>query len=126
MFGSGTVAPPARSLNHFNPAREKTVPPASPANWTFLTNHSHVLLCLVADGNPRVRDLAQKVGITERAVLKILGDLEAGGVIERERDGRRNRYRVQLNVALRHNLEAHRTVGDLVAAVHGGPGESIG
>lgn len=100
---------------------KKPVPPANSATWTFLTNHSHVLLCLVADENLRVRDLAQKVGITERAILKILGDLEAGGVIERERDGRRNRYHVRLDVALRHDLEAHRTVGDLVVAVHGAP-----
>ncbi len=100
---------------------KKPVPPVSSPTWTFLTNHSHVLLCLVADDNLRVRDLAQKVGITERAILKILGDLEAGGVIERERDGRRNRYHVRLDVALRHDLESHRTVGDLVAAVHGAP-----
>lgn len=98
---------------------KKSVPLANPTTWTFLTNHSHVLLCLVADQTLRVRDLAQKVGITERAILKILGDLEAGSVIERERDGRRNRYKVCLEVALRHDLEAHRTVGDLVAAVHG-------
>jgi DNA-binding MarR family transcriptional regulator len=98
----------------------KNPPPvANPAHWTFLTNHSHVLLCLVADEDLRVRSLAHKVGITERAILKILGDLEAGGVIERKRDGRRNRYHVRLEVALRHPLESHRTVGDLVTAVHG-------
>jgi predicted ArsR family transcriptional regulator len=96
-------------------------PPRAPSepSWTFLTNHSHVLLCLAADDSLRVRDLAEQVGITERAVLKILGELEAGGVIERERDGRRNRYRVGYEVALRHPIEAHRTVGDLIAAVHG-------
>lgn len=91
----------------------------APASWTFLTNHSHVLLCLAADDTLRVRDLAGKVGITERAVLKILGELEAGGVIERERDGRRNRYRVLHKVPLRHPIEQHRCVGDLIAAVHG-------
>ncbi len=93
--------------------------PVNSPTWTFLTNHSHVLLCLVADETLRVRDLAQKVGITERAIMKILADLEEGGVIERQRDGRRNRYRVCLDVALRHDLEAHRTVRDLVVAVHG-------
>ena len=104
---------------------KKNAQPLGSAAWTFLTNHSHVVLCLVADENLRVRDLAQKVGITERAVLKILADLEVGGVIERKRDGRRNRYRVRLEVALRHDLESHRTVGDLVAAVHGrSPGNS--
>jgi predicted ArsR family transcriptional regulator len=102
------------------PSKKKLPPPVSGASWTFLTNHSHVLLCLAADDSLRVRDLADKVGITERAVLKILSELEAGGVIEREREGRRNRYRVQHNAQLRHDLEAHRTVGDLIAAVHGG------
>jgi predicted ArsR family transcriptional regulator len=101
------------------PSKKKTPRPSAEAAWTFLTNHSHVLLCLAADDSLRVRDLAQKVGITERAVLKILADLEAGGVIERERDGRRNRYSVCFDVALRHDIEAHRTVGDLIAAVHG-------
>lgn len=101
------------------PSKKKITPPASGASWTFLTNHSHVLLSLAADDSLRVRDLAQKVGITERAVLKILSELEAGGVIERAREGRRNRYRVLHGTRLRHELEAHRTVGDLIAAVHG-------
>ncbi len=102
------------------PSKKKTPEPAAGSSWTFLTNHSHVLLCLASDDSLRVRDLALKVGITERAVLKILADLEEGGVIERERDGRRNRYSVRLDAALRHDLEAHRTVGDLITAVHGG------
>ncbi len=98
---------------------KKPSPSSAQSTWTFLTNHAHVAICLAADDSLRVRDLAQKVGITERAVLKILADLEAGGVIERERDGRRNRYTVCRDVALRHDLESHRTVGDLIAAVHG-------
>lgn len=102
------------------PSKKKTPPPVSTASWTFLTNHSHVLLCLAADDSLRVRDLAERVGITERAILKILSELEAGDVIEREREGRRNRYRVRFDAALRHDLESHRTVGDLIAAVHGG------
>lgn len=102
------------------PSKKKTPEPVAETTWTFLTNHSHVLLCLAADESLRVRDLAEKVGITERAVLKILADLEKGGVIERERDGRRNRYSVQFDAPLRHDLEAHRTVGDLIDAVHSG------
>jgi len=98
----------------------KVAPPPPVATWTFLTNHSHILLCLAADNSLRVRDLADKVGITERAVLKILGELESGGVIERERDGRRNRYHIRRHVPLRHPIEQHRCVGDLIAAVHGG------
>ncbi len=102
------------------PSKKKTNKTLTETTWTFLTNHSHVLLCLAADESLRVRDLAEKVGITERAVLKILADLEKGGVIERERDGRRNRYSVQFDAPLRHDLEAHRTVGDLIHAVHSG------
>ena len=107
-------------LRTIMPSKKKTkiVSPAS--GWTFLTNHSHVLLCLAADDSLRVRDLADKVGITERAVMKILSELEAGEVLERERDGRRNRYSVQFDAPLRHDLEAHRTVGDLIHAVHSG------
>ena len=101
------------------PSKKKSKKIVPAASWTFLTNHSHILICLAADDSLRVRDLAEKVGITERAVLKILSELEAGGVLEREREGRRNRYRVQHGTKLRHDLEAHRTVGDLVAAVHG-------
>jgi predicted ArsR family transcriptional regulator len=102
------------------PSKKKSPRPVAVASWTFLTNHSHVLLCLAAEDSLRVRDLAQKVGITERAVLKILSELEAGGAIEREREGRRNRYRVLHGARLRHEIESHRTVGDLIAAVHGG------
>lgn len=120
VFGcAGVVSHSGKTKTALCRSVKEPLPPVNSPSWTFLTNHSHVLLCLVSDENLRVRDLAQKVGITERAILKILGDLEAGGVIERERDGRRNRYRVRLDVALRHDLESHRTVGDLVAAVHG-------
>ncbi len=103
----------------YMPSKKKSEKVLPASGWTFLTNHSHVLLCLAADDSLRVRDLADKVGITERAVLKILSELESGGVLERERDGRRNRYRILHRVPLRHAIEQHRTVGDLIAAVHG-------
>lgn len=83
--------------------------------WTFLTNHAHVLLCLAADPEVRLRDVAETVGITERAVQHIVGDLESGGAITRERVGRRNRYAVHPNVKLRHPVEAAHTVGELLA-----------
>jgi len=85
------------------------------ARWTFLTNHAHVLLGLTRDPSARVRDLAAVVGITERAVHQILSDLEDGGVIRRVRDGRRNRYEVDPEVRLRHPMEAHHRVGELLA-----------
>jgi DNA-binding MarR family transcriptional regulator len=90
---------------------------AADHGWTFLTNHSHVLLCLAADPEARLRDVAIRVGITERAVQKIIADLESGGVLEREREGRRNRYRLRPDRPLRHPVEAHRTVAALLAMV---------
>jgi DNA-binding Lrp family transcriptional regulator len=87
--------------------------------WTFLSNHGHVLVALSRDPRARLRDLAQAVGITERAVLLILSDLEAEGILERIREGRRNRYRLNLDAPLRHPLEEHRSVGELVAMVKG-------
>ncbi len=74
---------------------------ASPSrHWTFLSNHAHVLVCLAIDPDARLRDVALSVGITERAVQKIVSDLEEAGVIIRERSGRRNSYRLDLDVPL--------------------------
>jgi predicted ArsR family transcriptional regulator len=89
------------------------------AHWTFLTNHAHVLLCLAGDPTLRRRDLADRVGITERAVGTILSELEAARVLTVHRTGRRNTYRIHGTVRLRHPVEAHRTVGDLVRLVTG-------
>jgi predicted transcriptional regulator len=92
--------------------------PAAPSrHWTFLSNHAHVLVCLALDHTARLRDVAASVGITERAVQKIVSDLEQAGVIERERSGRRNSYRLHIDVPLRHPLESHRTVGTLLSLV---------
>jgi DNA-binding transcriptional ArsR family regulator len=86
-------------------------------HWTFLSNHGHVLICLALDPETRLRDVAASVGITERAVQKIVDDLEEAGIVTRERSGRRNRYRLNVNVPLRHPLESHRTVGALLGMV---------
>jgi DNA-binding Lrp family transcriptional regulator len=96
--------------------------PVAHRQWTFLSNHAHVLVCLAADPDSRLRDVAASVGITERAVQKIVGDLEAAGVIERVRTGRRNSYRLHLALPLRHPLESHRTVGALLSVVLEGKG----
>lgn len=82
--------------------------------WTFLTNHSHVLLALYRDPGLRQRDLAQLVGITQGAVQRILNDLEAGGYLDIERVGRRNRYTVHTDLGLRHPLESDHTIGELL------------
>lgn len=84
------------------------------AGWHFLTNHAHVLLCISEDPDMTVRDLAAHVGITERAVMRIIGDLDEGGMIERTREGRRNHYEIHRDRPLRHPVEAHCTVGDLI------------
>ena len=86
-------------------------------HWTFLSNHGHVLVCLAMDPETRLRDVATSVGITERAVQKIVDDLEEAGIVTRERSGRRNRYRLNISVPLRHPLEAHRSVGALLGMV---------
>jgi DNA-binding MarR family transcriptional regulator len=86
-------------------------------HWTFLSNHSHVLICLAQRPDSRLRDIAVNVGITERAVQKIVGDLEDAGILRRERSGRRNSYRLDVNVPLRHPLEAHRNVEALLSAI---------
>ncbi len=95
----------------------KPTAPESPARarWTFLTNHAHVLIALTREPSARVRDIAELVGITERAVLQILSDLEGGGVIERAREGRRNIYRVNPDVQLRHPLESDHRVAELLS-----------
>ena len=86
----------------------------TPAPWTVLTNHTHVLLCLQQHPGDTLREVATRVGITERAVQRIVRDLEDAGVLTRERQGRRNTYRLQPSTPLRHPLEAHHTVGELL------------
>lgn len=87
------------------------------APWTFLTNHAHVLLHIAGNSDARMRDIATEVGITERAVLRIVAELEAAGYLDRERDGRRNRYHVRGDQQLRHPIERHTSVADLIELV---------
>jgi predicted ArsR family transcriptional regulator len=93
--------------------------PVDDGHWTFLSNHAHVLVCVAKDADARVRDIAQHVGITERAVQRILGELESAGVIARERHGRRTRYRLDAARPLRHPLERERTIGELLELLLG-------
>lgn len=85
--------------------------------WTFLTNHAHVLLCLARDRGARLRDVAAQVGVTERAVQRIVTELEDAGYVERAREGRRNTYVVRPGLPLRHPIEQHRTVASLIDLV---------
>ncbi len=85
-----------------------------PNGWTFLTNHSHVLLCIAEDPDVLLREVAQRVGITERAAQRIVAELEDAGYVSHERVGRRNRYEVHPNLPLRHPLEDHLEIGALL------------
>ena len=89
----------------------------SELGWTFLTNHGHVLLCLAQEPEIRLRDLAVRVGITERAAHRIVTDLEEAGVLTRKRDGRRNSYILHQSVRLRHPVEAKHTIRELIDAL---------
>ena len=82
--------------------------------WRFLSNHTQVLLCLRRDPDARFRDIAQMVGITERAAQRIVSDLIDSGYVERERVGRRNRYRVNPDIAMRHPAQDGHDIGELL------------
>ena len=100
-----------------NDSRDVSLPEEPAASWTFLTNHSHVLICLRRDPRMRVRDLADAVGITERAVQGIVKDLEDGGCLTRHREGRRNRYVITDDRPMRHRVERSHVVGELLDAM---------
>lgn len=95
-----------------------------PADWTFLSNHTHVLYCISTWPDIRIRDIAVKVRITERAVQRIVVDLERGGYLKRERVGRQNRYRLERGRHLRHPLEHHVEIGRLLALLQPGTAAS--
>src|SRR5437773_1173402 len=82
--------------------------------WRFLSNHTQVLLCLQRDPDARYRDIAQTVGITERAAQRIVADLIESGYVESERVGRRNHYRVNADIAMRHPAQEGHDIGELL------------
>ena len=92
--------------------------PKNKSTWTFLTNHSHVLLCLVESPSIKMREIAEKVGITERAVQNIISDLRKEGYIDREKKGRRNTYQINTEMHLKHPIEEHRTLTDLIQLIY--------
>ena len=87
--------------------------------WSFLTSHARVLLCIAHDPGVRLRDIAARVGITERSAYGIVTDLAGAGYVVKERDGRRNRYQVQTHLPLRVPLpmpgSRERTIGEILA-----------
>lgn len=94
------------------------------ASWSFLTNHALVLIYIGRRAESTGLEIAQAVGITERAVRKILAELQAGSYVETERIGRRNRYRVDVHRPLRRVGERELTVGELLAILPDGQGAS--
>lgn len=88
-----------------------------PGEWTFLSNHGHVLVCLARDPDARMRDVADAVGITERAVQHIVRDLVAQGYLRKDKVGRRNQYEIVREAHFRHELESHVTLGAFVGLV---------
>jgi hypothetical protein len=103
LGGSGEVTELAKQLQH--------------PDWTFLSNHTHVLHCIFLWPGIRIRDIAAKVLITDRAVQRIVVDLERGGYLKRDRVGRQNHYRLKPGLHLRHPLEQHVKVGRLLAVL---------
>lgn len=133
MFSSGmrsrTAATPGRSrFKSPSCAVSSQVSPLSELSgpqWTFLTNHGHVLVLLSRSPSLVLREVALRIGITERAVQRIIADLEAGGFIERVKVGRQNHYRIRADRPLRHRNESHRTIGELLALINGSSGASV-
>lgn len=89
--------------------------------WTILTNHGHVLLCVLRDPEMRLRDIADEVGLTERAVQGILTDLVEDGYVTRTRVGRRNRYEVHGHAPMRHPSSQGHSVGEVLAVLRPSP-----
>jgi predicted transcriptional regulator len=82
--------------------------------WTFLTNHTHVLICILRNPDMRMREVAQIVGITERAVQRIVNELAEEGYVEIRKEGRRNMYVPHLEQPLRHPIEANKSIGQML------------
>ena len=86
-------------------------------NWTFFTNHSHVLVYLALNGDAPLKDVAQAVGITERAAQRIVKELEESGALTVDKVGRCNQYKINRKVRLRHPLEEHCSIGQILDVI---------
>ena len=94
------------------------------AGWTFLSNHAQVLLCIANDPGVRLREIGDQVGITERAVHRIVRELDEAGYLARERDGRRNRYTISQHLPLPDRVVRNQKIGDLLDVLSAPAGES--
>jgi hypothetical protein len=89
----------------------------SPTSWTFLTSHARVLLCIAQDPGIRLREIGERVDVTERAAHRIVGELADAGYLSRERHGRRNRYTINPDLTLPDPVARRQRVGDLIAVL---------
>src|ERR1700744_2759239 len=87
------------------------------AEWSFLTNHARVLVCIARDPGVRLREIAEVLGVTERRAFGIVSDLTEAGYVVKEKDGRRNRYRIQAHLPLRAHVPNAPTVGELLGVL---------
>jgi len=87
-------------------------------DWTFFSNNTHVLICLTQTPQPTTREIAIRVGITERAVQRIVTKLAEASVVKIKKEGRRNRYELDLHQRLRHPLESHKTIGEFLRLIN--------
>jgi DNA-binding transcriptional ArsR family regulator len=88
-------------------------------NWGFLTTHARVLLCIAHDPGVRLRDIAARLGITERSAYGVVTDLAEAGYVVKQKDGRRNRYQIQAHLPLPDPTGRERTVGEVLALLAG-------
>ena len=95
------------------------------ADWSFLTNHARVLLCIARDPGVRLRDIAARTGVTERTAYGIVTDLTGAGYVVKHRDGRRNRYQIQAHLPLPETDSRERTIGQIVALLTGADDQAI-
>ncbi|MGB0369902.1 MAG: helix-turn-helix transcriptional regulator [Opitutales bacterium] len=86
-------------------------------HWSFFTNHAQVLTCIAHKPNQPLREVAATIGITERAVQRIVADLEVGGYLRRKRVGRQNTYEILVDRQLSNPIESHRKIADLVGSI---------
>jgi hypothetical protein len=89
------------------------------ANWSFLTSHARVLMCIAHDPGARLRDIAAGLGITERSAYSIVAELAEAGYVVKQKDGRRNRYQIQAHLPLPEPTSRERTVGEILALLAG-------
>jgi hypothetical protein len=94
--------------------------------WAFLTNHAQVLVCIAHDPGLRLRDIGERVGITERAAHRIVAELAAAGYITRQRNGRRNQYTINAHFPLPDPIAREQNIGELLEVLTATDGSKRG